>query len=292
MERITPTLTRKIVQLPLPVTAAAVYGSWVRGTNAPDSDIDLLVVSDKIHPKKHRRGKDIATIRNYLSMDNPLDILLLTREECLSNFHNHNPLFLDIAWEGRILIDTDSFLGKCIDETRVYIEKKGIVKLPDGWKYPVEYRRATNLSRVSNEDFARAMLDDAHRDYKIGKILTQEEFFDKAVYHFQQAGEKSVKAILICFGNFKKTHFVSDALSRTLSTVEVDTSWKEKLANIAQINKEIEPEVTWSRYPGMDHGSLWLPSLEYTHEDAFAVQEKIGIVLETAGDFVSHWFIK
>lgn len=276
----------------MPVTAVAVYGSWARGTNALESDIDLLIVSDAVNPKRHRRGKETATIKNCLSMGNPLDILLLTREECMSNFQNHNPLFLDIAWEGVILVDSDDFLGNCIEETRNYIEKKGIIKLPDGWKYPVDYRRATNLSRVSNEDFARAMLDDAHRDYKIGKILTKEEFFDKAVYHFQQAGEKSIKAILICFGDFKKTHFVSDALSRTLNTVDLDVSWKEKLMNIAQINKEIEPEVTWSRYPGMDHGSLWLPSLEYTHEDALFVQEKIGIVLEAAEEFVSHWFIE
>jgi len=52
-------------------------------------------------------SKDIFTeIRTtFKKVSLPLDILLLTPEEVISNFKNHNPLFLDIAEEGIIILD-------------------------------------------------------------------------------------------------------------------------------------------------------------------------------------------
>jgi hypothetical protein len=41
----------------------------------------------------------------------PLDVLLLTQEEVVSNFRNHNPLFLDIAEEG--FLQPAIFLTDC-----------------------------------------------------------------------------------------------------------------------------------------------------------------------------------
>jgi hypothetical protein len=91
-----------------------------------------LVVAKGIHPRKNRRGKEIAAIKNELSLKLPLlDILLLTPEECISNFKNHNPLFLDISEEGIILFDKD-FINHLIKETREYISIKGIEKLDEG----------------------------------------------------------------------------------------------------------------------------------------------------------------
>lgn len=128
--------------LPFKIKASVLYGSFARGTFTPDSDIDILFVSDEVNPKKHRRGKDIARIKECLSSGQPLDILLLTSKECLSNFRNHNPLFLDIAWEGVILFDENNFLETLIDETRSYISEKNIKKLSDGWLFPVPDRQS------------------------------------------------------------------------------------------------------------------------------------------------------
>ena len=49
-------------------------------------------------------------------------------------------MFLDIAWEGVILLDEDNFLKTLIDETRSYISEKNIKKLADGWIFPVNER--------------------------------------------------------------------------------------------------------------------------------------------------------
>ncbi len=57
--------------------------------------------------------------------------------------------------------------------------------------FPVEQGKPTPLSKVTNEDFSRAMLKDGERDLEIGRQLTRAAFYDKAVYHFQQATEKA-----------------------------------------------------------------------------------------------------
>jgi HEPN domain-containing protein/predicted nucleotidyltransferase len=280
----------KLAAAPFAIGASAVYGSWAKGTQTRDSDLDILMISDDINPKKHKRGREIVKIKERLSIGLPLDILLTTSEECISNFRNHNPLFLDIALEGTILTDKDKFLRGLINETLEYIVQKKLEKLADGWKFPVLYRQATFLSEVSNMDFAIVMLTDGGRDFNIGISLIRECFYDKAVYHFQQAVEKSVKAVLISFGEFKKSHFVGEILIDRLKDMELEQDWKEKLAVIAGISEEIEPEVTWSRYPGIDSGSLWIPYNEYTLEDAIEVKQKSEKVITGAKEFIQWWF--
>ncbi|MBI4688811.1 MAG: HEPN domain-containing protein [Nitrospirae bacterium] len=276
--------------LPIKVKSAAIYGSWTKGAQSKDSDIDILMISDEVNPRKQKRGKEIAIIKERLSIDVPLDILLLTTEECFSNFRNHNPLFLDLAWEGIVLIDRDDLLKSLIEETRAYISERKLKKLHDGWIFPVKDRTPVYLSSVSTKDFAEAMLTDGERDLEIGIKILESGYFDKAVYHFQQSVEKAVKAILICFGIFKKTHFVGEILLKELEKREFDDGWKEKLVQIARTSSEIEPEVTWSRYPGIDEGVLWLPFREYTEDDAREVREKCIETVKVAREFFEWWF--
>lgn len=275
---------------PVNIISAAIYGSWAKGLQTEDSDIDLLLISNAISKKKQRRGKEIAIIKEVLSLGLPIDILLLTSDECVSNFKNHNPLFLDIACEGLILIDKDGFLKGLINETVAYIRFRKLEKLVDGWRFPFVYREPTFLSQVSNKDFAIVMLTDGERDFNIGVTIMKEDYFDKAVYHFQQAVEKAIKSILISFGEFKKTHFVGEILIEKLKGIEIDNKWKENLLYIAKISEEIEPEITWSRYPGIDSGELWIPYEEYTKEDAANIKGKSEDVIRIAKDFVKWWF--
>src|SRR3989337_3997686 len=114
-------IKNKLAAAPIKIIAVVIYGSWAKGVQTEDSDLDILIISNEINPKKHKRGREIAQIKEWLSIGLPLDILLLTADECISNFRNHNPLFLDIAWEGMILIDKNDFLKDLINETRDYI---------------------------------------------------------------------------------------------------------------------------------------------------------------------------
>jgi len=283
-------IKQQLIKLPFKVEAAVIYGSWARGEEKEESDIDLLVISNEVHPRKNKRGREIALIKEKLSLGIPLDILLLTEEECISNFKHHNPLFLDIAWEGFILLDVNNLIGPLIDEVKIYILDKGLKKLDDGWVFPVVDRIPTYLCKVSHKDFAWVMLSDGERDYRIGLKIMEEGFFDKAVYHFQQSVEKAVKSVLICFGIFKKTHFIGTILLEEIKNRDIEANWKSRLSEIARISEEMEPEVTWSRYPGIDKDTLWIPYEEYILDDAKEYAEKSKHVLDIAKGFFIWWF--
>lgn len=241
--------------IPFDIVAALLFGSWAKGAETPDSDIDLLIVADGINPKRHRRGTEIAYIKHCLPALS-LDIILFTKEEVQSNFRNHNPLFLDITEEGIIILDREDFLRNLILETKEHIRQRGIKRFRDGWVFPVEKGVPIYLSKISNRDFSYAMLKDRERDFKIGERLIKDGFYDKAVYHFQQAIEKSIKSILIAMGVFQKTHFIGEILRKIVSERDISKGWKTDLMEVTSISEEIEPEVSLSRYPGIIDDSL------------------------------------
>ncbi len=276
-------------ELPFTIEAAVLFGSRVSGKATPQSDVDLLVVADGIHPRLHRRGEQIRSVKRILS-PLPVDVLLLTRKEVSSNFNNHNPLFLDIAEEGEIVLDTEGFLETLIVATREYIRQRGIQRTESGWLFPVRAGEPSLLSMVSNRDFSMAMLKDSERDFAIGKRLSNDEFFDKAVYHFQQAVEKSIKSVLISIGVFEKTHFVGEVLRKHASEGRIPEKWRKEILEIADLSSGMEPDVSVSRDPGIIEDALWLPFEEYEREDALRAREKAEKVVSVAKEFIRDSF--
>jgi HEPN domain-containing protein/predicted nucleotidyltransferase len=275
--------------LPIDIKAMVLFGSWAKGAATPNSDVDLLIVADDLNPKRHRRGEEIAKIKRCLP-GLTFDILLHTKEEVVSNFTNHNPLFLDIAEDGKIILDDGEFLRHFIFETKDYVRRREIKRFGDGWVFPVEKGRPVFLSRVSNKDFAQAMLKDGERDFQIGKRLTEIGYYDKAVYHFQQSIEKSIKSVLIAMGVFQKTHLIGAILRKVITERDDIPKWKKELIEIAGISESIEPEMSLSRYPGIIRDSLWLPFEEYSKEDADGAMAKAEKTLSIAVIFVEDWF--
>jgi HEPN domain-containing protein/predicted nucleotidyltransferase len=275
--------------LPFDVLAAVLFGSRAKGGEEPSSDTDLLVVAERICDKRHKRTEEILLIKESLPVSGA-DILLLTPEEARSNFENHNPLFLDIAEEGVVLFDETGLIRQLMGETRRYIRKRGIRRYRTGWMFPVEQGRPTPLSRVTNEDFSRAMRKDGGRDLEIGKQLTRAAFYDKAVYHFQQASEKAVKGILISMGVFQKTHFVGEILKETVKEKALAEPWAARLLEAGEISEKMEPQVSLSRHPGIQQDKLWLPSEEYGDEEAQEALRNAEAACSIAQDFLTYWF--
>jgi HEPN domain-containing protein/predicted nucleotidyltransferase len=278
-----------LLKLSFDIIGIAAFGSRVKEHFTEDSDLDLLVVASGIPSKRQRRGLQAAGLKKLLPLM-PIDILLLTKEETISNFKNHNPIFLDIAIEGIVLLDNNNFLAGIIAETRKYLSNSKIQKIEDGWVFPVKQGEPTFLSKVSNEDFSRAMYKDGERDFEIGKKLKDEAYFDKSVYHFQQAIEKFIKAVMIAVGVFKKTHFIGEELRLLIEKGSLPDNWKERLSDAAQISEEIEPEVSLSRYPGISEDTLWLPYEEYEETDALNALNKAEKVQVIAKHFIIEWF--
>ena len=282
-------MTGRKEHIPLEIAGALLFGSWSQGSQGIRSDVDLLVVAENINPKRHRRGTEIALIKRYFP-ELSLDILLLTKKEVISNFFNHNPLFLDIAEDGIIILDDNHFLQNQILETRDYIREKGIKRFEDGWVFPVVKGAPAYLSKVSNQDFSLAMIKDGERDFGIGQRLIEAGYYDKAVYHFQQSTEKSIKSILISMGIFQKTHLIGRVLRKVVAEKDIPIKWKDKLIEVAEISESIEPEVSLSRYPGIIGDTLWLPFEEYSKEDANGAMAKAESSLSIAKGFIEDWF--
>jgi HEPN domain-containing protein/predicted nucleotidyltransferase len=270
------------------ILGVILFGSTARDEATSHSDVDLLVVAEPLPEKPHRRAPEIAELKRLFS-GVPLDVLLLTPDEVRCNFANHNPLFLDMAEDGAVLLD-DGTLNDWVRATREYIRRRGIIRTADGWRFPVERGAPTYLSKVSNRDFASGMLKDAERDWQIGRRLLADAFYDKAVYHFQQATEKAVKGALIALGVFQRSHVVGTVLRQAAAEDRIPAQWRRPLVEAASLSEELEPDVSLSRYPGIIDDALWLPSEEYTHEDAQAAEAKSAKALTIARDFVEAWF--
>lgn len=275
--------------LPFEVLAVLLFGSRARGKAGGRSDTDLLVVGQPISELRQRRIEEIILIRRLLPVS-AADILLLTAEEVRSNFENHNPLFLDMAEEGILLFDKTGLIQSLMDETKNYIRVRGIRRYGEGWMFPVEQGKPTPLSRVTNEDFSWAMIRDGERDLEIGRQLTGNGFYDKAVYHFQQAVEKAVKGILIALGVFQKTHFVGEILKDVVRQKNLSDPWASKLVAVGEISERMEPHVSLSRYPGIQKDRLWLPSEEYGVDEAREAGHNAEEACACARQFLSHWF--
>jgi len=128
------------------------------------------------------------------------------------------------------------------------------------------------------------------RKLPIGKRLTEIGYYDKAVYHFQQSIEKSIKSVLIAMGVFQKTHLIGAILRKVITERDDIPKWKKELIEIAEISESIEPEMSLSRYPGIIRDSLWLPFEEYSKEDADGAMAKAEKTLSIAVIFVEDWF--
>lgn len=108
--------------------------------------------------------------------------------------------------------------------------------------------------KIPTKDW-EVMLFKADRDFKSANILNDSELEDKAIYHYQQAGEKALKAYLI-FNKSKtpKSHDLSAILDKC---VDLDSSF-EILYDSAE---NLTPFSTAFRYMDMGMGILPTPDL-------------------------------
>jgi HEPN domain-containing protein/predicted nucleotidyltransferase len=270
------------------VLSIAIFGSSARSGEYTGSDIDLLVVADGISDNVIQRIPDIIRIKRTLNLGLPLDILLVSKDECQSNFINHNPLYLDIAIDGKIIHDT-GFLEALIKETKEYINSNSIRHDNGSWSFPVEDRTVTYLSKVSNKEWALSWLADGKRDLLAASHLMNAALYEKSVYHCQQAVEKAIKAVLALWGEFKKSHFVAETLRSECENRELN-EWKEKLLKIADIGDSTEPQVSLSRYPRLVNDAIWRPYEKYNEDMAKDYIKNARFAIEISGQFIEWWF--
>ena len=117
------------------LVGVVMFGSCVKKRNY--NDIDLLIVLENIERNRIERLSEVVEFKRTLNLKKSVDIILVSKDECLTNFRNHNPLYLDIALDGEIITDK-GLLKKIMDETKEYITRKHVVREKTMWLFPVK----------------------------------------------------------------------------------------------------------------------------------------------------------
>ena len=132
-------------------------------------------------------------------------------------------------------------------------------------------------------DIAKAFLIEANNDYDVVLMLIENEKFNLATYHAQQAVEKLLKACLAAQGKigiYKHEIFsfflkefnklIDDATMQTLedAVVPLEESW------------------SISRYPDWTSEPIWVPSQRFTFEDGKVSELKMNTVFEILVPFL------
>jgi len=270
------------------VVGILVFGSFARAK--PAHDVDVLVVVREAGKTQRERGAQIIAIRRAIGpLGLDVDVLIYTEEEFRAGLFSRFPLLLDVAFDGQI-IHGDGELHSLLQQTRQDVTVRGIQRTETGgWRFPVRYRQRTPLSPVDNAAWAEKWLADAERDLKAAESLFADCLYDRCVTHCQQVTEKSVKAVLACFGCLERSHYVAALLRQEVGGHSVP-GWESRLAQLADDAEQLEPAATWSRYPRMEGDRIVLPTDRYEEPEGAEALKLARRSLAMARDFVSWWF--
>ncbi|NJD77967.1 MAG: nucleotidyltransferase domain-containing protein [Candidatus Methanoperedens sp.] len=117
----------KAVSSKLGKFTGVLYGSMARGDYNVWSDIDFLVISDKLPENPLKRLEFL-----YSLTDTPIEVKGYTKDEFLRMIEKRNPLALDALVEGKIIID-DGFWKIAKDRFEEVKKKYELVKGHKKW---------------------------------------------------------------------------------------------------------------------------------------------------------------
>ncbi len=118
---------------------------------------------------------------------------------------------------------------------------------------------------IKKLDIARAYLIEANNDYEVVSMLIEKEKFNLAVYHAQQAVEKLLKACLAAEGKIGiyKHEIFSFFMNAFNDKIDAGT-----MAGLEEAVVPLEENWAISRYPDWSNEGIWVPSQQYTLDNA------------------------
>ena len=117
----------KVISSKLGKFTGVLYGSMARGDNNMWSDIDFLVISDKLPDNPLKRLEFL-----YSLTETPIEVKGYTRNEFLKMIETRNPTALDSLVEGKIIVD-DGFWEIAMNKFEEVKKRYELVKEPKRW---------------------------------------------------------------------------------------------------------------------------------------------------------------
>ncbi len=125
---------------------------------------------------------------------------------------------------------------------------------------------------------------EAQSDIRSAKLLLDGTEFSRSIYHSQQAVEKAMKASLVLAGIvITDDHWVSDRFMQAFPEMP-------NLRNLMRDSKYLERQAIKSRYPLFTdvERPMWVPSREYTEQDAEDAYRKATTILKAVKQFLKE----
>lgn len=121
---------------------------------------------------------------------------------------------------------------------------------------------------------ADAFLIESGSDAKAVPLLIENNQYNLAIYHAQQSIEKLLKACLAAEGKIgiykhEIFYFFRKAIGNKFS--------EDEMTELTNSIPELEEEWSAARYPAWEDGHIWIPSENYTLDDALQIEEKMNI---------------
>lgn len=130
------------------LVSLAVFGSYARATATPASDIDVLVVADRLPGSRRQRADQFMTVEeltelarraiwgNLAEVTPVLSPVIKTPGEVMAG----SPLFLDMTEWCAVLVDEDAFLTRYLDGLRGRLAATGASRMQAKGGYYWDYK--------------------------------------------------------------------------------------------------------------------------------------------------------
>lgn len=123
------------------LTSLVVFGSVGRGTARPDSDLDVLLVVERLPHGRMARVAEFAAVENAITpllrrlRDRGLTTEISPVFKTIEEAAHGSPLFLDMVEDARIVLDRDGFFAGVLERLRGRLHELGARRVWRGTRW-------------------------------------------------------------------------------------------------------------------------------------------------------------